>query len=836
MSVRRSAKGAWPVSGGGDWAERLLHGVPALLAYLDAEQRVMFANHAHQAWLGAVPDALIGRLVAEVVGKRAYRVALPALQRAYAGHAASCEGMLLRMREPRYMHGNFEPDVDGDGRVRGVFVALLDITRRHTLERQLHESEQRFYAAFQHATIGMALTGPDGRFLRVNAALCRMLGYTEAELLALDSNAVSHPDDLAVDLELLQQVLRGERDAYQIEKRNLHKDGHVVHLQLSVSLVRDAHGAPLYLVSQAQDISQRKAFEDALHRERELAQVTLRSIGDAVLTTDVQLRVTSLNPIAEAMTGWSAAGAMGRPIEEVFPVRDARTDVALGNPLRAAIISNSIVDLVGHSILRHRSGFDTPVEDSSAPIHDHAGNVIGGVLVFHDISETRSLALKMIHLTQHDVLTGLPNRSQVQARIQRVLDTAARRQQRGAVLYLDLDNFTRVNEQYGHAAGDRVLRALVVQLRSGLTGNELLSRYGGDEFVVVLPQLQSTGEALGICQQLMALCAQTVVPGVPELALRMCIGVSLFPADANDPESLLQHAEAALRAAKMQGQHVCRVFSTAMTERSTELRRIETGLRSAVRRRELVLYYQPKVRAHDQRIVGAEALMRWVVDGEQPWVPDQFIPVAEDSGQILAIGNWALRVACQQARRWQRQGRRLSLSVNVSPLQFQHPGFYGQLTRALEETGADPQLLELEVTERMVMSGGEATTGLLGRIKRTGVRLSLDDFGTGYCSLSYLRHFPIDVLKIDRVFVHELTVDADTDAITRAIIVMARSLNKDVIAEGVETVAQADFLRDAGCSQLQGFRYGQALPVAEFDARFDAEPPLPLNAEWSAAG
>ena len=836
MPARRSAKGPISVSGGGDWAERLLHGVPALLAYLDVQQRVLFANHTHQAWLGVEPAELIGRLAVDVVGRRTYQIALPALQVAYSGHAASFEGALFRTREPRYVHGNFEPDIGADGHVCGVFVALIDITRRHTLELQLYESEQCFYAAFQHAAIGMALTSPNGQFLRVNAALCRMLGYTEAELLALDINAVSHPDDLATDLELLQQVLRGERDSYQIEKRNLRKDGYVVHLQLSVSLVRDPQGAPLYLVSQAQDISQRNAFQDALHRERELAQVTLRSIGDAVLTTDPHLRVTSLNPVAEAMTGWSEADAHGRPIEEVFPLRNARSRETLPNPLRAAITRNSIVDLAAHSILRHRSGFDTPVEDSSAPIHDHAGNVMGGVLVFHDVSETRSLALKMIHLTQHDVLTGLPNRSQVQARIQLVLDSAMRRGQRGAVLYIDLDNFKQVNEQYGHAAGDRVLRALVTQLRSGLTGNELLSRYGGDEFVVALPHLESTGEALSVCRQLQALCAQTSVADIPDLALRMSIGVSVFPDDASDPENLLQHAEAALRAAKAQGQHNCRFFSTAMTERATELRQIEVGLRTALEQGELVLYYQPKVRAHDQRIVGAEALMRWIVDGQQRYVPDQFIPVAEDSAQILSIGTWALRAACQQARRWQLQGRPLSLSVNVSPLQFQQRRFYTELTRVLEETGVDPCLLELEVTERMVMSGGKATAGLLRRIRRTGVRLSLDDFGTGYCSLSYLRHFPIDVLKIDRAFVHELTVDADTDAITRAIIVMARSLNKEVIAEGVETAAQADFLRDAGCSQLQGFRYGEALPLAEFDARLDAEPPLPLKARRSAAG
>ena len=400
--------------------------------------------------------------------------------------------------ERRYAHGNFQPDFDAAGRVCGVFTALVDITERHDLELQLHESERRFFSAFQHAAIGMALTHPDGRFLRVNAAVCQMLGYAEDELLRLGIADITHPDDMAADAELMMQLLAGQRENYQLEKRNLHKDGHVVHIQLSVSLVRDDDGAPLYFVSQAQDISQRKAFEDALHRERELAEVTLRSIGDAVITTDPQLCVTSLNPIAEAMTGWSSDEAQGRPVEEVFQLFDAVHGQPVANPLRAAIGQNTIVDLAGRTLLRHRHGFDTPVEDSSAPIHDHAGNVIGGVLVFHDVSETRALALKMIHLTQHDTLTGLPNRSQLHEHLAQALAIAHRRQQRAALLYIDIHQFKRINDQHGHAVGDRVLRAFVAQLQRSLPGDALLSRHGGDEFVVVLPHMDSVGEAASL--------------------------------------------------------------------------------------------------------------------------------------------------------------------------------------------------------------------------------------------------------------------------------------------------------------------------------------------------
>ncbi|WP_426687649.1 sensor domain-containing protein [Rhodanobacter ginsengiterrae] len=799
-----------------DWSEKVLHGTPVLLAYLDHEQRFRYANETHRSWLGLDPQRLIGRCLLEVVGERNHQLAGPALAQAYAGAPASYEGELFNGNERRYAHGNFQPDFDQDGHVCGVFTALIDITERRTLELQLHESEQRFFSAFQHAAIGMALTHPDGQFLRVNAAVCQMLGYSEQELLQQDIARLSHPEDVTADEALMAQLLAGERDSYQLEKRNFHKDGHVVHILLSVSLVRDAAGAPLYFVSQVQDISQRKAFEDALHRERELAEVTLRSIGDAVITTDPEVCVTSLNPIAEAMTGWSSAEAGGRPIEEIFQLFDAEGGHVVANPLRAAIEQNAIVDLAGKTLLRHRHGFDTPVEDSSAPIHDHAGNVIGGVLVFHDVSENRALALKMIHLTQHDTLTGLPNRSQLPGHVNRAIDSASRRRQRAAVLYIDIDNFKQVNELVGHSAGDQVLRSFISQLQRCLPGDELLSRYGGDEFVVVLPHIDSAGEAASLCLDLITHGEQTRIAGMPTLALHLSIGISVYPDDATTADELLQHAETALVAAKAQGQHGYRFFTASMNERARAQRRIETGLREALSRNELKLHYQPKVDAHSGRIVGAEALLRWQVNGRDLYKPDQFIPVAEDCGVILSIGAWVLRQACRQARMWQQGGHELPISVNVSPLQFQHADFFNWLDDVLEETGLAANMLELELTERMVMSGGEATTGLLQRIKQRGVRLSLDDFGTGYCSLSYLKHFPIDALKIDRVFVRDIIGDRDTATITSSIIAMARSLNKDVIAEGVETREQGSFLRHAGCSQLQGFLYGVPMPAVEF--------------------
>ncbi|MGN2248462.1 EAL domain-containing protein [Frateuria sp. GZRe14] len=800
-----------------NWPEYVLRGVPALIAYFDPDLNVRYANEPPRRWLGVAPEGLAGRAVAELLDEASAARAIEALQAALGGQPRTVDGVLFAGRAHRYMHASFQPDADAQGRVHGVFAVFIDITERHALELKLRESEQRFFGAFQHAAVGMALVRPDGRFLRVNEAVCRMLGYSEEEFLTLSIADVTHPDDYGNDLAQIEQMLEGRTDAYQMEKRNLHKDGHVVHFQLSTSLVRDEHGKPLYFVSQVEDISQRKQYEEALFRERELAEVTLNSIGDAVIAADLELRVTSLNPIAEGLTGWTAAEARGRLMDEVFRLRDARTGTALENPLRAAIERNAIVDLEGKAVLLHRNGFETPIEDSSAPIHDHAGHAIGGVLVFRDVSETRALALKMIHLTQLDTLTGLPNRSQMQGPIEQAVATARRRQQRCALLYIDIDHFKQINDQHGPANGDRVLRAFAQQLRQALHDDDLLCRHHGDEFVVLLPQVEAPGQAASVAQRLIAHGERTTVAGLPELVLHMSVGISLCPDDAADADELLRNADSAMYEVKVGGRHSYRFFTASMNERASLRRRIEAELRLAIAREQLSLHYQPKVDAIDGRIVGAEALLRWYdADGSERYPPEQFVAVAEDVGLIVPIGAWVLHEACSQADVWHREGMGVPIAVNVSSLQFQHATFLAELQAVLANCALDPALLELELTERTVMAGGDATIALLQRIKRCGVRLSLDDFGTGYCSLSYLKHFPVDALKIDRAFVRDVESDPDTAAITQAIIAMASSLAKTVVAEGVETEAQADYLRTAGCEQLQGFLFGAPMTATAF--------------------
>ncbi|WP_114240921.1 GGDEF and EAL domain-containing protein [Dyella sp. C9] len=829
--MRQTDREFVPPGGESHWPAHVLHGAPALITYIDRQRRFRFVNATHQSWLGMDPGQMLGRTVEEVIDKASIEVAGACLQQALDGTPAEFEGELFDGPSRAYVHGNFQPDLDDDGHVRGVFTVFVDISARHALETQLRESEQRFFGAFQHAPIGMALVTPGGYMLRVNDALCDMLGYSEQELLTLSLLDLTHPDDLAVSRELSSSLRHGDRDTYQLEKRYVHRDGHSVYVLLSVSVVRNSDGEPYHAVAQIQDISQRKAYEEALFRERELAEVTLRSIGDAVITTDLMHQVTSLNPIAEAMTGWTHAEAVGKPMSEVFRLIDANTREPLHSPLLDAITRDAIVELKGDAVLLHRNGFETPIEDSAASIHDHAGSVIGGVLVFHDVSETRALALKMAHLAQHDTLTGLPNRSLLQARLEQVLASAARRHTQAALLHIDLDNFKQINDSLGHVAGDALLRTFADHLRASLRNEDTVSRVGGDEFVVLLSHVDGRTGASQLCEKLTRLWQASTASKVGESTISFSTGISVYPDDAQDAEAMLRNSDIAMYEVKMHGRNGYRFYTPSMSERPAARLRIEQDLRRALRRGDLSLHYQPKVDANSLAIVGAEALLRWQVDGQDVYLPDQFIPIAEECGLIVPLGEWVLREACRQAGNWYRDGHPIVVAINVAAPQFQHPGFQTTLKAALDEAQLPPSLIELELTERMVMSAGDQSRALMQRIKDLGVSLALDDFGTGYCSLSYLKYFPIDALKIDRTFVRDIATDADNAAITDAIIAMAHSLDMSVVAEGVETTSQAEHLREAGCSLLQGFLFGTALPPDELEKHLLPAPAVALQGQ-----
>ena len=338
-----------------------------------------------------------------------------------------------------------------------------------------------------------------------------------------------------------------------------------------------------------------------------------------------------------------------------------------------------IVGLSNDTALIHLNGFDSPIEDSAAPIHDNSGRVIGGVLVFHDVSETRALAMKMAHLANHDTLTGLPNRNVLQARMEQAIADALLRHRRVAALFIDIDHFKQVNDVLGHKAGDRLLKAVAQLIRSEIGEDDMVSRLGGDEFVVMLPHVDNAAHAVGVAERLLERVNEAVSTEVADLSVNFSIGISLCPDDATDAENLIHNADTAMYEAKQQGRNGYRMFSTNMRHRGAAHAAIEMALRKALVRNELSVQYQPKVDVRTGWIVGAEALLRWIVDGEEVYSPEEFIPIAEEAGLIVMIGEWVLRRACEQAEKWRAVYKRVPVSVNVSAVQFQHTRFFETL-------------------------------------------------------------------------------------------------------------------------------------------------------------
>ncbi len=558
---------------------------------------------------------------------------------------------------------------------------------------------------------------------------------------------------------------------------------------------------------------ERRESEEALFIEKERAQVTLNSIGDAVLSTDIAGNVTYLNLVAESMTGWSREEAMGRPLSEVFQIIDGATREAARNPLELAIQENKAVGLTENCVLIRRGGLEFAIEDSAAPIHDRQGQVTGAVIVFHDVSTARAMTLKMSYLAQHDFLTDLPNRMLFSDRLTQAIAFAQRNSEQLAVLFLDLDHFKEINDSMGHAIGDELLQSVTNRLVTCVRHSDTVSRQGGDEFVVLLPQIAHAQDAaLSAQKMLAALSAPHHIAG-NELHIKTSIGISTYPNDGQDAESLIKCADTAMYHAKENGRNNYRFFRADMNTRVMARQSLEGLLRRALGRHEFLLHYQPKVDLQNGEITGVEALLRWLHPGRGLIRPLQFVPVAEECGLIVPIGKWVLREACTQLRAWMDVGlHRGTVAVNISAVEFHADGFLDSVRKILEETNLESRYLELELTESVLMNHAESTISKLQALRGWGVQLAVDDFGTGYSSLSYLRRFPIDALKLDQSFVHEITADQKEATIISAVITMSKNLKQRVIAEGVETREQRDFLRMQGCGEGQGRLFSHPLP------------------------
>ncbi|HXN52908.1 MAG TPA: EAL domain-containing protein [Candidatus Acidoferrum sp.] len=562
---------------------------------------------------------------------------------------------------------------------------------------------------------------------------------------------------------------------------------------------------------------ERKAVEDALFVEKERAVVTLNSIGDAVLCTDISGNITYLNLVAETMTGWRREEATGQPLAEVFRIIDGATRKTARDPMEMAVEQNRTVGLTVNCILIRRDGFESAIEDSAAPIHDRAGRVIGAVIVFHDVSAARAMSLQMTHSAQHDLVTNLPNRLLLNDRITQAIALARRQHRPIAVIFLDLDRFKYINDSLGHATGDKLLQSVSKRLLAGVRRSDTVSRQGGDEFVILLSEIAYPEVAATSARKiLLSLSAPHSIEG-HDLHINGSIGISVYPEDGEDAETLIKNADTAMYHAKESGRNNFQFFKADMNLKAVERQSLEGSLRRALEREQFLLHYQPKVNLDTGEITGVEALVRWQQPDRGLVPPSQFVPIAEDCGLILPIGRWVLREACRQARAWQDAGLPpLPIAVNVSAVEFRDKGFVQGVRTILSETGLEARYLELELTEGVLMDDAESTASILQELKMMGVHLAVDDFGTGYSSLSYLRQFPIDVLKIDQSFVQQITADPDDSTLVSAIINMGKSLKHQVVAEGIETQLQRAYLQTQQCAEGQGYLFSRPLAAAQF--------------------
>ena len=577
----------------------------------------------------------------------------------------------------------------------------------------------------------------------------------------------------------------------------------------------------------------------------------LEAAPDAMVVVSQDGEIVLLNVQAEKQFGYCRDELVGQKVTNIIPEGFAERLIA--DALRSA--EDALAQQIGTGIElygRRKDGSEFPIEIMLSPLEGAEGLLVTAAirnittrkkaeaLLLQKVEElnrsneelvesarlARMMTQQMTHLAEHDALTGLPNRLLLNDRVGQAIALAQRHMYRVAVLFLDLDGFKHINDSLGHAIGDKLLQSIATHLTDCIRAPDTVSRYAGDEFVVLLPELRQPEDAAIAARRLLQAAAEGHFIGGHDLHVTTSIGVSIYPDDGLDAETLIKNADTAMYQAKENGHQSYQFFRPAMNVRAVERQSIEEHLRRALERQEFTLYYQPKINLSTAAITGVEALIRWTHPTRGSVPPVQFIPVAEDSGLILPIGAWVLREACAQARAWVDAGLPfISLAVNVSVMQFRNENFLEDTFEILDQAGLGPRYLELELTESALMKRADLTVPILSTLRESGVQVAVDDFGTGYSSLSYLRKFPLDALKIDQSFVRQITTIPDETTIVRAIISMGRSLNLRVIAEGVETSDQLDFLKIHQCDEAQGYYFSPPVLPQQLAKVLRGEPP-----------
>jgi diguanylate cyclase (GGDEF)-like protein/PAS domain S-box-containing protein len=790
------------------YAEQIIATMPSGLMVLDAGLNIQSINRAMCSMFGVSAEAdAIGQPLESIVA---------------SASLLACVRTALAIGTDRYDFAVSIPGVAGPRHFEfDVCSALLekekvlllmaqDITERVRSQEEL----RRFRMAINSSIDAVYLIDrAQMRFIDANETALMTLGYSYQELLQLGPHDLK-PDEgerERIDSRF-DEIINSEAKAGMVETIHQRKDG--TRLPVEVYLRALHSEGRQVLVAVVRDITTRLKVEAVLRESEQRFRVAFNqaAVGLAHVAPDGRWLMVN-NKLCE-IVGYSQQELLSMRFQDITHPEDLVADLTLARRMTAGELDEKTRE----KRYRCKDGHFIWVNLTSSMVRDEGGVPKYYSTVVEDISRRKQMEQQLLHLANHDALTGLPNRSLLLDRLTQTIGFANRSGSRVAVILIDLDRFKNINDSLGHGLGDQIILEVARRLSACAKEGDTVARIGGDEFMVVRSDVREDGVAL-MAKQILESMSQPMAIQGHEFFPTGSMGISMYPRDGRDSQALVKNADTAMYRAKDAGRNNFQFYAHEMNARALDRLKLESGLRRALERQEFVLHYQPQMDIASGSIIGVEALLRWEPPGKQTLFPADFIPIAEETGLIVPIGEWVLRAACAQNKAWHdaQPGMQFKVAVNLSARQFKQQDIVGMVSRVLAETGCAARWLALEITESVVMERPDKAAETLRELSRMGVHLSIDDFGTGYSSLSYLKRFPIDSLKIDRSFVRDITTDSDDAAIAKAVIALAHSLKLKVIAEGVETIEQLDFLRERQCDEMQGYYLSRPLPVPQLE-------------------
>ncbi|MCW8821242.1 MAG: EAL domain-containing protein [Sulfurovum sp.] len=687
-----------------------------------------------------------------------------------------------------------------------LFIILTLLKNRRILKlktKEIESSRSWLNTILESSIDGIHITDLDGRLIEYSPSFLKMLGYDKEEALhlSIDVWEAQHSH------EEINKIFHSMPDTpLTIETLHRRKNGTVFTAEITTKAI--TLDGQRYIYASSRDITKRK------EAERELLKLSqaVEQNPNTIVITDLEGNIEYVNNAFVTVTGYTKEEAVGK---NPRLLKSGKTQTSTYDDMWEHLIQRK--SWKGEFTNRRKDGTEYTEEIISAPIFEADGNITHYMAIKKDITEEKRAEERIHYLANFDVLTGLPNRITLEERTTYAITLAHRQESTLALLFLDLDHFKDINDTLGHSIGDLLLIELGKRFASVLREADTVSRLGGDEFIFMIPQTDTEG-VTHVAKKLLNIISEPVIIESNELIVTASIGIAMYPVDGKNYETLAKNADTAMYRAKQEGRNRYAFFTEAMQQRSARNLQLTNALHHALKRNQFHLVYQPQISTHDSRIIGAEALLRWTHPEFGNISPFEFIPLAEESGLILPIGEWVLRSAVKQAKEWIEHGLSpMIVAVNISAVQFRHPRLPELVTNILENTGLKPEYLELELTEAAAMYDPKIASNVMTKLHDLGVRMAIDDFGTGYSSLNYLKKFKVYKLKIDKSFVHDIYTDPEDKAIVNAIIKMSHSLGLKTIAEGVETLEQLNYLREQGCDEIQGYYYSKPLSVKEFE-------------------